>query len=125
MGTLIAPNVTAPNHQHFFSFRLDMDVDGVKNEVHEMNVEPVPAGDGNKSGNGFATKDTLLKTEKAAERSLNAQTARCWAVVNPTVKNALGQPSAYVLMPGDNAVPYSITRVATQHGGAFVRIICG
>jgi primary-amine oxidase len=121
VGTLVAPNVTAPNHQHFFSFRLDMDVDGVKNEVHEMNVEPVPAGDGNKSGNGFAVKDTLLKTEKAAERSLNAQTARCWAVVNPAVKNALGQPSSYVLMPGDNAVPYSLPGSYLSGVGAFVQ----
>ena len=121
VGTLVAPNVTAPNHQHFFSFRLDMDVDGVKNEIHEMNVEPVPAGDANKSGNGFAMKDTLLRTEKAAERSLNAQTARCWAVVNPAVKNALGQPSAYVLMPGDNAVPYSLPGSYLSTVGAFVQ----
>jgi primary-amine oxidase len=121
VGTLVAPNISAPNHQHFFNFRLDLDVDGSANALHEMNVEPVPAGAGNKMGNGFAMKETVLRTEKAAERSVNGQTARCWAVVNSSVKNALGQPSAYVLMPGENAVPYSLPGSYLSTVGAFVQ----
>jgi primary-amine oxidase len=122
VGTLVAPNIQATNHQHFFSFRLDMDVDGpAKNALYEMNVESVPAGEGNKNGNGFAMKDTLLKSEKAAERSLNTATARGWKVVNTTVKNALGQPSAYALMPGDNAVPYSLPGSYLSTVGAFAQ----
>jgi Cu2+-containing amine oxidase len=30
--------IAAPNHQHFVSFRLDLDVDGTKNDVMEMDV---------------------------------------------------------------------------------------
>ena len=38
-GTIVAPGVFAPNHQHFFSVRLDLDVDGAgHNSVTEMNV---------------------------------------------------------------------------------------
>ena len=121
VGLLVAPNVQAPNHQHFFSFRLDMDVDGVKNDLYEMNVESVPAGDGNVRGNGFAMKDTLLRTEKSAERSLNGPTARCWMVVNHAVKNALGQPSAYTLMPEGNAVPYSLPGSYLSGVGSFAQ----
>jgi primary-amine oxidase len=37
-GTLVGPNVIAPNHQHFFNFRLDFDVDGPTNSVAELNT---------------------------------------------------------------------------------------
>ena len=42
LGTLVAPNVVAVNHQHFFNFRLDFDVDGPANTVAEMNVATLP-----------------------------------------------------------------------------------
>ena len=35
---LVSANVVAPHHQHFFNFRLDFDVDGTANSVHEMNT---------------------------------------------------------------------------------------
>jgi primary-amine oxidase len=36
-GHLVDTNLLAVHHQHFFNFRLDMDVDGTKNSVEEMN----------------------------------------------------------------------------------------
>ena len=40
-------NVVAPHHQHFFNFRLDFDVDGPNNSVHEMNTRAAPPGPDN------------------------------------------------------------------------------
>jgi primary-amine oxidase len=37
-GKLLAKNIFGVNHQHFFNYRLDMDVDGQANSVMEMNV---------------------------------------------------------------------------------------
>src|SRR5204863_492420 len=35
-GTLVAPQVYAPNHQHFFNVRLDFDLDGTSNTVQQI-----------------------------------------------------------------------------------------
>ena len=41
-GTTIAPGLTAPNHQHFFSFRLDMGVDGPATTCTRSTRSPSP-----------------------------------------------------------------------------------
>ena len=44
---LIAPNLASPIHQHLFCFRLDFNVDGLKNTVFEVEAEPLPINDSN------------------------------------------------------------------------------
>ena len=34
---------------------------------------------------------------------MNLETSRRWIVENASVKNALGQPTGYALLPGENA----------------------
>lgn len=103
-GTLVRPHVEAINHQHFFVFRLDMDIDGPQNNsVMEMNSKPVPPGKQNPYGNAFYTDETLFRTEKEAQRSVDYLSARNWHVVNETVHNAQGYHSGYMLMPGTQA----------------------
>lgn len=52
-GTLIAPQLNAPIHQHFFNVRLDLSVDGENNSVYEVNTEAEPLGAENPYGNAF------------------------------------------------------------------------
>lgn len=103
----VAKNIVAPHHQHFFTFRLDFDIDGTANRIVEVNSQAVPPGPQNPWGNAFAMRETTLENERDARRNLNLQTSRRWLVVNPAVKNALGQPTAYALVPGDNSVPFA------------------
>ncbi|MES1216951.1 MAG: tyramine oxidase [Bacteroidota bacterium] len=103
-GTLVRPHVEAMNHQHFFVFRLDMDIDGPENNsVMEMNSKAVPVGAQNPYGNAFITEHTMFMTEKEAQRSVNYETARNWHVVNNTEHNSQGQHAGYMLMPGTQA----------------------
>jgi primary-amine oxidase len=39
-GTLIAPNLVAPMHSHFFNFRLDLDIDGEMNDFMRIRLTP-------------------------------------------------------------------------------------
>ena len=98
-ANLVAPGVAAPHHQHMFNVRLDIDVDGTENEVHEIEAESVPTGPDNPWGNAFRPRVTRLERESEAKRVVNAATSRAWKVVNPQVLNGLGQPVAYKLIP--------------------------
>ena len=51
--------------------------------------------------------ETPLRTEREAQRNLDLATSRKWIVTNPTARNALGQPTGYALLPGENAVPFA------------------
>ena len=106
-GQLVAPQVYAPNHQHFFNFRLDFDLDGVANSVYQVDVVPDKADANNPFSNAFFAQPTLLQSEKQARSHLKFETARSWKIVNPNAKNSLGEPVAYKFIPGDNAVPFA------------------
>ncbi|MEM9266079.1 MAG: primary-amine oxidase [Cyanobacteria bacterium P01_F01_bin.13] len=103
-GTLIAPQLNAPIHQHIFNVRMDMCVDGVNNSVYEVDIVP-EEDDHNPYGNAFYAKSTLLPTEQAAQREIDPMKGRYWKIVNPSKTNAMGYPTAYKLMPGENTLP--------------------
>jgi primary-amine oxidase len=98
-ANVVADGVAAPHHQHLFNARLDFDVDGTANVVQEVEAEPVPPGPDNPWANAFRQKVTTLATELQARRDADPSRSRSWRVVNPTVRNGLGQPVAYRLLP--------------------------
>jgi primary-amine oxidase len=104
-GSLVAPQVYAPNHQHFFNVRLDFDLDGTANSVYQIDVVPDEPGPANPYQNAFSARPTLLQSEKQARARLNLETARTWKIVNPHMLNAVGEPVGYKFFPGDNTVP--------------------
>ncbi len=105
-GHLVGPQMEAPNHQHFFNFRLDMDVDGeMPNTVVEVDTEPLPEGPENPDGNGWVMRETPLRRETEARRNLNLATHRRWKVINGASRNPWGQPAGYTLVAGENGVP--------------------
>jgi primary-amine oxidase len=98
-ANVIGVGVAAPHHQHLFSARLDLDVDGTENSVYEVNAEPVPPGPDNPWANAFRAAATHLDRELVAQRDMNAASSRSWRVVNESVMNRLGQPVGYKLIP--------------------------
>jgi primary-amine oxidase len=104
---MVDRNLVAPHHQHFFTFRLDLDVDGAGNRVVELNSTPSPAGKNNPYGGAFTMHETPLRSEREAQRNLNLATSRRWVILNPGAKNALGHETGYALVPGANAIPFA------------------
>lgn len=95
----IAPGIGAPYHQHLFSARLDVALDGLTNSVDELEAVRVPIDDRNPYGNAFTLSATRLKTEREGVRDADNKRGRVWHVVNPEVHNYVGKPVGYVLRP--------------------------
>ena len=119
-GHLVAEKIVTPHHQHFFSFRLDLDVDGTLNSVTEMNTSAMPAGANNASSNGFVMRESVFKTEAEARRRLDMQMARVWTVTNFSAKNSLGHPTSFILIPGTNSLPYTAPESLTRKRAQFI-----
>jgi len=106
-GEMVAPQVYGPIHQHFFNARLHMMVDGCGNSVYEVNTVADAPGPDNPHANAFHTEATLLRSEAQAQRIIDPLAGRFWKVVNPSVRNRLGDPVGYKLVPGDNVLPFA------------------
>lgn len=119
-GHLVAENLLAVHHQHFFSFRLDMDIDGTKNSVLEMNTEALPPGPANPYSNAFTMKETVFHNEREAVRQMSLAASRRWTVFNPEVRNSLGYPAGYTLLPGENSVPYAAPESWVRKRAGFI-----
>ncbi|MDG3004867.1 primary-amine oxidase [Paludisphaera mucosa] len=119
-GTEVAPRLNAPNHQHFFNARLDLDVDGEANAAQEVNVRSDPEGPENPHGNAFYAETTALETESAARRDADPASARFWRVVNASKTNALGGPVGYRLCPGETLRPFARPSFAVLKRAQFL-----
>jgi primary-amine oxidase len=107
-GQLIAKNIIGVNHQHFFNYRLDLDVDGKTNSVMEMNVNALPMDEKNPLGNAMVVIENPLTKETAAVRDLDLKHSREWMIVSADKKNALGAAPGYMLMPEANAMLFPV-----------------
>ena len=93
----LAPGLGAPFHQHLFSARLDMAIDGFTNRVEEEDVVRQVMGEGNERGNAFSRKRTVLARESEAAREADARSGRTWIISNPESRNRLGEAVGYKL----------------------------
>lgn len=95
----VAPGLGAPLHQHMFSARLDMTVDGTANAVDEIDVKAFPAGADNPYANAFGTVSTRLTSESGAARTADPGVGRTWRIVSTERTNRFGNPTGYALHP--------------------------
>jgi primary-amine oxidase len=119
-GKLLAPGLYAPNHQHFFCFRLDPMVDGPNNSVVEE--QTVSMHEESPYGNAFAVQERVFKTEQEAQRVTDSRQARTWKFINPSVYNPItDEPVGYQLVPGANVPPFASADSSFMQRAGFAR----
>ena len=98
-GTVVAPGVMAPYHQHLFSLRIDPAIDGYKNSLMVEESHPVPVEDPASMTNvGYITKKEFVETETPLDT--DNRTGRVFKIVNENVINSVtGTPVGYKLVP--------------------------
>ena len=106
----IAPQLGAVHHQHFLSFRLDLEIDGGPNTVYEIDTVPLPRSDEYPLGNAFTAQATPITDESESGREVQSASARHWRIANDDAGNPLGQPPAYLLIPGQ-----TVSMMADEH----------
>jgi primary-amine oxidase len=94
-GRLIAPGRVGVNHSHFFSFRLDLDVDGPNNSllVDRLVSQRLPADNPRRSI--WTAETSEARTERDAQRHSTMHAPELWRIVNPSVRGPYGGPVGY------------------------------
>ena len=118
-GQFVAENTIGVNHDHFFSYRLDMDVDGPGNSfmADRMVQQLLPSDPMRKSI--WAVKPMIAAREKDAIMDIHLETPSMWLFINPNVKGPLGYPTGYEIMPGATAKSLLSPDDPPQKLGAF------
>ena len=104
-GTLVAPLLYAPNHEHYFSVRMDMRVDSDRNNLYETDSVAEPPGPANPYGNAWRSRRRRLDSESEAQRLPDPLSGRSWLVASADTTTALGTRPAYRIEPGAYTTP--------------------
>ena len=91
------------NHDHYFSFRLDLDVDGSANRFQIDRLVPKTLPPGSARRSIWVQEPTLAQREHDARLEMDMHRPALWRVTSASRTNAVGYPTSYQLMPGMSA----------------------
>jgi primary-amine oxidase len=117
-ATLVAPNIAAVNHDHYFSYRIDLDVDGTTNNFMIDSLVPEAIKARTRTGI-WAVQSSLAKCEKDAILDIDLRKPAMWSFISTTQRTKTGQPTGYEIMPGATAVSFVSPDDVAQKVGAF------
>ncbi|WCJ23743.1 Copper amine oxidase family protein [Euphorbia peplus] len=103
-GTLIAENTIGTNHDHFFTYRLDLDVDGNENSLVKSKLQTTTMNPYNTPRKSYwRVVSETAKVEADARIRLSDRDAL--VVINPNKKTNMGNFIGYRLIPGSITNP--------------------
>ncbi len=117
-GRLVAPQLTAINHDHFLSFRLDVDIDGPGNTLIRRRIVPQRVG-------GDVGRQSLWRvtdqdvTEEGPLGNDAHGLEEIWRIVNPSLTSGLGQHPGYELRAEHSATSLLASSDFPQRRAAF------
>ncbi|HUN98633.1 MAG TPA: primary-amine oxidase [Bradyrhizobium sp.] len=102
-GEFVADNLVGTNHDHFFCFKLDLDIDGTNNTFETVDLKKIRQSDESLRKSYWAAQTKVAKVEADAKLNEDMMEPSLWRVINPDVRDSIGYPVSYELIPGHNA----------------------
>ncbi len=102
-GRFVDRNIIGVNHDHYFSYRLDIDIDGRDNRfvADRLVTRELPAGHPRRSL--WVQESHAAATEGDGQLDIDFSRPTLWRVLSTERLNRNGYPTSYHLMPGRNA----------------------
>ena len=101
-GRFVDKNVVAVNHDHYFSYRLDLDVDGSENSLQLDRLVATTLPEDHPRRSVWVKKTKIPVKESEAKLNINFDRPTLWRVTSAKRQNHVGYPTSYQLMPGMN-----------------------
>jgi primary-amine oxidase len=102
-GTLVAPGLSAVNHDHFFNYRLDLDVDGPANSLQKDVYRPVGLPPASPRRSIYMVMPEIAGREGPLSRAGHGGATMKLRVVNEARSNAVGNPVGYEIVHANHA----------------------
>ncbi|HSF17029.1 MAG TPA: tyramine oxidase [Vicinamibacteria bacterium] len=104
-GPLIAPQLAGINHDHFFSIRLDVDVDGTGNRFVREKLVPRRQDSKSKRRSIWTVEREVASNDTNAKFRLSYENPSLFRIESVSRENALGYATSYALKHSGNALP--------------------
>lgn len=115
-GDLVDAYLAAPYHDHFLSFRLDLDVDGLPNRFVRDRLQRRPVTKAGVRSSLWSRLTSVQKTELALEQ---AHDPELWRVESTSARNGLGQATSFEILLGHGAISLLDPDDGAQRRAAF------
>lgn len=102
-GTLVAPNLVAANHDHYFNFRIDFDVDQPVNHMGTMEIVPAEVDPNHPRKSMWTWKHEMPDSELDARYRFSAAKPKHVHISNPAREGYLGQTPGWMIHHGSIA----------------------
>ncbi|MGK0462736.1 MAG: primary-amine oxidase [Candidatus Azotimanducaceae bacterium] len=102
-GRFVDQNILAVNHSHYFSFRFDLDVDGLENRFVKDQLRREELPEGSRRDAVWVVDSQVVETEEKAKVVMRRDTPAMLRFAHAEKKNKHGYSTSYRLVPGHTA----------------------
>ncbi len=99
-GSLIAPHLVAPFHDHYFNFRIDFDIDGPVNQFMTMDIVPAEVAADSPRRSMWTVEHVAPDTELDARYRISAFEPRYFQIMNNAERGPLGHFPSFMIHHG-------------------------